>query len=75
MRGQISEKSIITNLQDAGCSSQQIENFIKSYKDDDINKQILLLKCQRCLLLEDLHIVQKKIECLDYLIHMLKQNG
>lgn len=69
---QLSKESIKCNLEDAGCETQTIETFLKYRENETLQKQILFLKCQRCGLLEELHQVQKKIDCLDYLIYTLK---
>ncbi|WP_041139816.1 hypothetical protein [Beduini massiliensis] len=69
----LSKENIKCNLKDAGCENQTIETFLEYRKNESLQKQILFLKCQRCGLLEELHQVQKKIDCLDYLIYMLKQ--
>lgn len=75
METKFSKTQIKRNLEDAGCNSKQIENFMAHLKSEDINKQLLFLKCQRCTLLEDVHVVQKKIDCLDYLIYSLKKQN
>lgn len=69
---QLSKERIKCNLEDAGCETQTIETFLKYRENETLQKQILFLKCQRCGLLEELHQVQKKIDCLDYLIYTLK---
>ncbi|MEG0453618.1 MAG: hypothetical protein RR558_11175 [Coprobacillus sp.] len=64
---------IIRNLEDAGCQKEMIEKFIKSYNDNHIQNQLCLLKKQRCVLIEKIHQDQKQIDCLDYLIYMIKK--
>lgn len=73
MINQLLEKNIEQNLHDAGCDDHAIEKFLEYRKNASLEKQILFLKCQRCKLLDNLHLVQKKIDCLDYLIYMLKK--
>ena len=60
-------------LKDAGCQKQMIDEYIESIEHHDLNKQLLLLKKQKCLLLEKLHENQKQIDCLDYLIYTIKK--
>lgn len=74
MKNQLSKEQIVRNLKDAGCDETQIEAFIKCAKQEDVKKQILFLKCQRCSLLEELHDAQKRIDCLDYLIYTLNKS-
>lgn len=73
MDNQLSKENIIRNLTDAGCNEQQIHQFLQSLKNNDFKKQMLILKCQRCTLREEVHEFQKKIDCLDYLIYTLKK--
>ena len=47
--------------------------LIKKYNNDDLKMLIKSLQCHRCCLLDKLHEEQKKIDCLDYLIYMLKK--
>lgn len=72
---QLSKERIKQNLEDAGCETQTIETFLKYRENETLQKQILFLKCQRCGVLEELHQVQKKIDCLDYLIYILKNEN
>ena len=71
----LSKENITRNLKDAGCENQTIETFLEYRKNESLPKQILFLKCQRCGLLDELHYVQKKVDCLDYLIYKLKQEN
>lgn len=60
-------------LKDIGCSSQVIEDFLVYYDRQDEREAILLLKKERCQLMEKLHQAQQKIDCLDYLLCQLKK--
>lgn len=73
MDNQLSKENITRNLKDAGCDHQQIHQFMQYFENKNFQKQMLILKCQRCQLREEIHIFQKKIDCLDYLIYMLKK--
>ena len=53
--------------------SQILIDSIKKYNNDDLKMLIKSLQCHRCCLLDKLHEEQKKIDCLDYLIYMLKK--
>ena len=69
------KKNIEICLKDAGCQDEMIEDYMKCLKYHDYQKQIILLKRQKCFLLENLHNTQKQIDCLDYLIYQLKKEG
>ncbi len=73
MDNPLSNEAIVRNLQDAGCDHMQIQKFIQYLENQDIQKQLSFLKCHRCTLINEVHNVQKKIDCLDYLIYQLKK--
>lgn len=62
---------LIRNLKDAGCDEDTICNYLGC--NENIKKQVFILKKHRCLLLEHLHSVQKEIDCLDYLLYQIKK--
>lgn len=69
------EEDIIQNLKDAGCDEVTIQTFM-----DDLHsgKQAMgteLLERHRRCLLDDLHGSQKRIDCLDYLLFMLRKQN
>ena len=64
---------LISNLKDAGCNSETIAAYLDS--QDNIKKRMFILKKQRCYLLDQLHGIQKEIDCLDYLLYSLKKEA
>ncbi len=68
------QQEILQNLKDAGCNSSIIAEFFKLVSDENTNALLKLLQNHRIELLNSLHNIQKKIDCLDYLIFNLKQN-
>ena len=75
-------EELIMNLKDAGCVHDLCDNGdillnifdeLPKYNNDDLKMLIKSLQCHRCCLLDKLHEEQKKIDCLDYLIYMLKK--
>lgn len=69
-----SDERIITNLQDSGCGEEQIIRFMKCYGSDDFKAGSKILAAHRKYLLEQLHMTQKQIECLDYLAYQIQKN-
>ncbi len=67
------EEAVIQNLKDAGCDEAHIDDFMKEFHSGKINEAIRLLEIHRCSLLDALHISQKEIDCLDYLIFQIKR--
>lgn len=55
------------NLLDAGCSIDIIKEFFEVNGDNCDSKRLRILKMHRRTLLNMLHVVQRKIDCLDYL--------
>lgn len=73
MVSQLTEENMKQSLKDVGCDPSTVKEFLISYQKEDTKKQILFLKCQRCMILEHLHQIQKNIDCLDYLIYIIKK--
>ncbi|MBO0458135.1 hypothetical protein JZO77_15470 [Enterococcus hulanensis] len=63
---------LIQNLEDSGLKSKAIAQFIEAYQNGNTHGQKNLLVKQKCQLMEQLHIKQKQIDSLDYLIFRLK---
>lgn len=57
-------------LRDAGCTDDMIANFVASHQKSETAGRRLLAS-HRKTLLEDLHVCQKRIDCLDYLLYKL----
>ena len=68
------EQALVTNLVDAGCDSELIEEFMNLLKTGEKEAGLSLLAKHRQFLLDCYHADQKKIDCLDYLIFGMKQN-
>lgn len=68
-----SEKEIIENLKDSGCSQKLIGKFLELYNKRDKTLMIELLVKYRKELLEKLHKSQREIDNLDYLIVSLNK--
>lgn len=64
---------MVQNLKDAGCAPQMIEEFMLCFDKNQKEKQLALLAAQRRNLLNRVHIEEKKISCLDYLIYQIEK--
>ena len=69
----MSGNDIRENLAAAGCDHKFIECFAVVMEKKDITEQLELLTGHRVRLLKELHEIQIKIDCLDYLIIKLKK--
>ncbi len=65
-------QTVITNLIDAGCNGEQVEQFMKLLADGKKESGLSLLEKHRRYLLDCYHADQKRIDCLDYLIYQLR---
>ena len=65
--------SLERNLEDAGCSSETVRQFMELQGKGEEEKQLLLLSDQRKALLEQIHREEKKINCLDYLVYQIQK--
>lgn len=68
-----SREAAVQNLKDAGCDQVAIEEFLIYFDKNQKEKQLALLERHRKLLLNIVHMEEKKICCLDYLIYQIKK--
>lgn len=61
------------NLQDAGCGESQVMQFLDWEQRQCRREQYRLLSCQKGTLLQKLHRIQYKIDCLDHLVYAMQQ--
>jgi len=64
---------ILKNLKDAGCDKSVIESNFEDNQSCLSKKQKTMLIKHRKNLLDELHSVQKKIDCLDYLLYKFEK--
>jgi hypothetical protein len=69
----IFEEDLIQNLKDAGCDNDTISKFIGLSESKKIKDELNLLSKQRKNLLDNLHKIEKSINCLDYLVYQINQ--
>lgn len=69
------ESELIQNLEDAGCDEEIVTTFMRCREQGKEDAIYQLLKAKRRSLLDEVHCAEKRIDCLDYLVYQLKQNG
>lgn len=69
------EKAVRQNLKDAGCCEKQIDELINEMKKGNMENGLKKLSEHRCCLLDELHKEQRCIDCLDYLLYMIKKEN
>ena len=67
--------SLVRNLKDAGCGPLLIEKILALHESGNLREELRLLAAQRSGLLEKVHVAQKKVDCLDYLVFQMKQES
>lgn len=63
-------KRIIENMQNAGCSPEDTERVRMLYQAGFDSEAIHCIRKCRCMLIDDLHDVQRKVDRIDSLIRM-----
>jgi len=58
-------------LQDAGCSNDVIQRFMKS---SCLPEKLSMLAMHRTELLDRLHEYQQKLQRLDFILHLMRKN-
>lgn len=66
--------AIVTNLLDAGCDDVLTESCLAHLEAGEVEAALDLLARHRRHLLDCCHAEERKISCLDYLIHQLNQS-
>ena len=69
----ITPEAVYQNLLDAGCDSKLVDRFMLLFAHRNYQGQLQILSEQRKELLDELHLVQKELDCLDYLIYKIKK--
>ncbi|MCM1113166.1 MAG: hypothetical protein NC399_07940 [Muribaculum sp.] len=64
---------MVQNLKDAGCDADQIADLCGLCGTGQTEEAVRALRRHRCRLMERLHQSQKRVDCLDYLIHKLEK--
>lgn len=64
---------LLRNLSDAGCDEVTIQKYLQLQKEGKRHEQLRLLSMHRASLLDQVHVSQYKIDCLDYLVYEIKK--
>ncbi len=66
-------KAVIQNLIDAGCDDKLVEEFLSLEESGQTGKQLTLLSKHRQKLLDRVHVEERRIYCLDYLVYEIQK--
>ncbi len=60
-------------MKDCGCDEKQCRDFIQLQEKGDKDGQIRLLKRRRICVMDNLHVAQREVDCIDFIIRELEQ--
>ena len=63
-------EQLMQGLKDLGCTDETTAKICSLCSTGDYEAMLHQMKMQRCVLVEKMHESQKKVDRLDYLIHM-----
>ena len=69
------ENALLDALRDAGLCGREVERFLALEAAGEREGQLRLLFAHRQQLLKRLHREEKRIDCLDYLVHQLRKQA
>lgn len=61
---------LMQGLKDSGCSEEAAARICSLCSSGNYEEMLHQMKRQRCALVEEMHESQKKVDRMDYLIHM-----
>jgi len=67
------EEETLRCMRDCGCTNELAADFLESTKMGDQDRQLEILQNIRGSLLNELHKVQKELDCIDYLLREMEK--
>lgn len=67
------EERLLRNLKDAGCDDATIQTYLELQREGRQQEQYKLLRSHRASLLDRVHVSQRMVDCLDYLVYEMKK--
>ena len=62
------KEQLIQGLSDAGCSTDMAERIGALYEAGSFNEMLHQMKKQRCVLIDEMHESQRRVDRMDFLI-------
>ncbi len=69
---EMDQNELIQNLKDSDCDENRAKEIMNALASDHPEQGIQMIKLQRCCLMNEIHLQQQKVDCLDYLLHELQ---
>ena len=67
--------AMLENLADAGCGQQEIDNAARLYEAGQVDELVRHFKRCRCILLDEMHESQRKVDRMDFLIRRTEKEA
>ncbi len=67
-RNDMDLRQLKQSLSDAGCLSETADDIIRMCEAGNMKSALLLMRKDRCRLMEEMHKYGRKVDCLDILI-------
>ena len=67
------EERLLRNLKDAGCDDATIQRYLTLQREGRQQEQYKILRSHRASLLDQVHVSQRMVDCLDYLVYEMKK--
>lgn len=65
---------IVSYLKDADCSPDFISDICRLCENGDQGMAMKKLRHHRCILMDELHMSQRKVDCLDYILQRMSES-
>ncbi len=75
MEEKLTAQDLMLNLKAAGFDRRAAEEYLACWRSGEIKKQLHLLAAKRDLLLHHVHLEEKQIACLDYLVYRVTKEA
>ena len=71
----IRREDVIQNLKDVGLRENEIMRCMSWFDENNFQDTYSFLRSIRCCMLDEVHMAQKKLDQLDYLLFILKMSS
>lgn len=68
-----SREAVVQNLQDAGCTPELIACCLACMEQGQTQELLKRLEAHRANLLHRVHVEERRIDCLDYLVYQISR--
>ena len=73
MDSTVTPRDLMLNLRAAGFEKDMVQEYLTAWEAGEIKEQLRLLAEKRKILLDHIHLEEKQIGCLDYLVYQIRK--